>query len=297
MTVRWRTRRRISNVAPFGGGRGGPSARQGAHARTRRALSVSAVLVALVALTAGAKSAAQIASSATQQAGSPVPSSWIGLWKGGLRGRSDPPGYTPQLPYGGRSNPFFDALLQPWALEKKLETNGDDDPGSICRPEGPFRTIRVVDFALLAAPGKIVIASSHLEESGYRRIYFDSPHPASLTPSWNGDSRAHWEGDTVVVDTVGLNDKSWINSGHQPHSEALHMVERMRLILGGEYLEVKTTLDDPKAFKHKVSYSSYYKKDNGNGLREHVCNEDPDSHWWRHYKMMRNAEIRTESKP
>ena len=82
----------------------------------------------------------------------------------------------------------------------------------------------------------------------FRHIYLDVPHSANVKPSWYGESVGHCEGDTLVVDTIGQNLKTFVDAFRTPHSENLHVVERWRLIDGGKTLEVKITVDDPDAF-------------------------------------------------
>jgi hypothetical protein len=81
-----------------------------------------------------------------------------------------------------------------------------------------------------------------------RHIYLDVPHSEKVKPSWYGESIGHYEGDMLVVDTIGLNDKSFLDNFRTPHTEKLHVVERWRLIDDGERLEVKVRVEDPDAF-------------------------------------------------
>jgi hypothetical protein len=81
-----------------------------------------------------------------------------------------------------------------------------------------------------------------------RQIWTDGRgHNTDLGPTWFGDSIGHWEGDTLVVDTVGLNDKTWIDRAGHPHSDQLHVVERMRRPEPNT-LQVGLTMEDPKAY-------------------------------------------------
>jgi hypothetical protein len=73
-------------------------------------------------------------------------------------------------------------------------------------------------------------------------------HPRDLKPSWHGHSVGHYEGDTLVVDTIGLNDKTFVDGFHTPHTEQLHVVERYRLLDAGQTLELEVTIEDPGAF-------------------------------------------------
>jgi hypothetical protein len=78
-----------------------------------------------------------------------------------------------------------------------------------------------------------------------RHIYMNVPHSANPKTSWYGESVGHYEGDTLVVDTIGLNDKSFIDNYRTPHSDKLHVIERIRLIDGGKGLQADVTMEDP----------------------------------------------------
>src|SRR5260370_28892245 len=82
-----------------------------------------------------------------------------------------------------------------------------------------------------------------------RRIYLNVPHSANPKPSWYGESVGHYEGDTLVVDTIGLNDKTFLDNYRTPHTDKLHVTERWRLIEDGKKLEILMTIDDPDTFK------------------------------------------------
>ena len=84
-------------------------------------------------------------------------------------------------------------------------------------------------------------------DSMRRHIYIDGrPHDTSLGPSWMGDSIGHWEGDTLVVDTINFNDKTWLDRVGHPHSDALHLTERFRR--AKDHLFDDITIEDPKAY-------------------------------------------------
>ena len=94
-----------------------------------------------------------------------------------------------------------------------------------------------------------------------------------------GWSIGRWEGDTLVVDTVGFNDKSWLVKV-EPHTEELHMIERYRRVKGGSILEVDITLMDREALTSAFNFVLYFKKGDLKGRRNgelvNVCNEDPE---------------------
>jgi hypothetical protein len=81
-----------------------------------------------------------------------------------------------------------------------------------------------------------------------RHIWLNAPHSANPKPSWYGESVGRYEGDTLVVDTIGFNGRTFVDSYRTPHTDKLHVVERFRLINGGNTLEVAFTVEDPGAF-------------------------------------------------
>jgi hypothetical protein len=107
---------------------------------------------------------------------------------------------------------------------------GVPDPNNQCWPEGPPYVYRVLETQIIQRPKEILIL--YVFDHQVRRVRLDSAHPARVTPSWYGDSVGHFEGDTLVIDTVGvkLGPFSMIDRLGTPYSEALHLVERFRLI-------------------------------------------------------------------
>jgi hypothetical protein len=95
-------------------------------------------------------------------------------------------------------------------------------------------------------PQQVRMIAQH--DNDVRRIYLNVPHSASPKPSWYGESVGHYEGDTLVIDTVGLNDKTFVDNFRTPHSDRLHVVERLRLVEGGRFLEAEVVIDDPAVF-------------------------------------------------
>jgi len=95
-------------------------------------------------------------------------------------------------------------------------------------------------------PQQVKMIAQH--DNDVRRIYLNVPHSANPKPSWYGESVGHYEGDTLVIDTIGLNDKTFVDNFRTPHSEKLHVVERLRLVEGGRFLEAEVTIEDPAVF-------------------------------------------------
>jgi hypothetical protein len=136
------------------------------------------------------------------------------------------------------------------------------DPWKMCQPVGPFRMMAAEHTKIELAPvsAMIVMLFEDLSHGMMRTIYLKRGHPAKLEPTWLGDSVGHWESDILVVDTVGFNDQTWLNDAGAQHSGALHLVELIHPVLGGQYLEYKMTAEDPKALAKPYSYTRYYKK-------------------------------------
>lgn len=169
------------------------------------------------------------------------------------------------------------AHLQPWAKAKMQVTDGEaDDTGAVCKADGIFRFPPFAGrFLWLPAPGKIVIVYGEINTAGVRRIYLNREHPKNLLPTWNGDSIGHWEGDTLVVDTVGFNSKSWLMSGMEPHTEEAHLIERMRRVTAADktFIEVVSVVEDREALTSAYTFTRYYRKVDAE-MAENICNEE-----------------------
>jgi hypothetical protein len=106
-----------------------------------------------------------------------------------------------------------------------------------------------------------------------RQIYMNRKHRDDLYPTYAGDAVGKWEGDTLVVDTIGFNDKTWLDSGGLPHSEALHVVERIRRI-DHDTLVDDVTIEDPMAYTKPFSAQQVYKLKPAWEIQELVCTEN-----------------------
>ena len=138
--------------------------------------------------------------------------------------------------------------LQPWAQAKfKSVDLTTDDPNLDCLPEGMPRVMFIpLPMEIIQLPGRVIMIQEAWNQ--LRRIYTDGrKHPKDLDPTFAGHSIGKFEGDTLVVDTVGINEKTWLDHVGLPHSDALHVVERIRRI-DHNTLQDDFTIDDPKAF-------------------------------------------------
>jgi hypothetical protein len=151
-----------------------------------------------------------------------------------------------------------DVVMQPWAADlyqRRSAAFGKDFPGARCLPIGiPLSIATPYPFKIVQTSGLIVI----LYETGnlFRQIYLDGRKPlVDAQPTWMGYSAGHWEGATLVVESSGFNDKTWLDARGHPHSESLRLTERYsRPDIG--HLYVRMTVDDPKAYKKPWTTSS-----------------------------------------
>ncbi len=137
------------------------------------------------------------------------------------------------------------------------------DPALHCQPVGPFRMTAREENKIEVIPatnGTIVMLFEDLSRGVMRTIYMARGHRTDLGPLWLGDSVGKWEGDTLVVDTNSFNDQTWLNEEGAQHGDAFHLIERIRPILGGKYLEYKVTAEDPKALVKPYTYTRYYER-------------------------------------
>jgi len=138
----------------------------------------------------------------------------------------------------------------PWASEVVRKTRAagrPDDPLSRCFPPGMVRLEVFPLFRkMIQIPGLLVILNEH--NASYRQIFTDGrPLPVDPNPSWNGYSSAKWEGDTLVVHTIGFRDGLWLDTGGSPLTDAAKVTEKFRRLNYGT-LQIELTVDDPKAY-------------------------------------------------
>jgi hypothetical protein len=150
-----------------------------------------------------------------------------------------------------------------------------NDPVTKCFPPGVPRIyeMRVGEpLEIMQIPGRVIMFFEY--DHFVRQIFTDGrPHSKDLIPSWMGDSIGKWEGDTLVVDTVGFNDKSWLDGEGHPHSDQLHLVERIRRVRH-DAMAIDFTIDDPKAYtKPWVAHNAFELKPAWN-IGEVVCVDD-----------------------
>jgi hypothetical protein len=125
---------------------------------------------------------------------------------------------------------------------------------------------------VVQSPKEVLLIYSGNRE--VRHVYIDVPHSKKPPATWYGESVGHYEGDTLVVDTIGLSTKAVIDNYHTPHTEALHVVERYHVIEGGKQLEVNLTIEDPGTFNAPWQAMQHYSKVPNRPMIEQNCSEN-----------------------
>jgi hypothetical protein len=146
-------------------------------------------------------------------------------------------------------------------------------PSTHCLPLGiPLATMLSEVQKIVQTPGLIVIL--HEIDGLFRQIYTDGRKlPVDPSPSWLGYSVGRWEKDTLVVDTIGFNDKTWLDARGHPHSEAMRITERYwRRDFG--HLDVEITIDDPRTYNRPFSIKVTHLLQADSDILEYVCNEN-----------------------
>ena len=167
-----------------------------------------------------------------------------------------------ELPY------LADALAQ---RRENYENRLTEDPEEKCFMAGvPRITYLPYPFQIVQTTDQVTILYEYAHV--FRNIYIDSEHPPGPIQWWMGDSRAHWEGDTLVVDVVHFTDRTWFDRSGNFHSEELHVVERYTRT-GPDHMLYEATIEDPKVFSRPWSMSMpLYRRQEGNmQILEYEC--------------------------
>ncbi len=250
-----------------------------------------------------------------------------------IYGKDIPPENAPIVSIGGRRVGDHTApILQPWAAdivkahaEKELNDGPAHNPINQCRPGGVPFVFYNLGMAILQKPDSITIL--YVFDHEVRHVRLNEAHPAQVTPSWFGDSVGYYEGDTLVIDTVGIKTGPYtmVDQFGTPHTDKLHVVERYRLIdyetanqalergakenasfvrndsgvnpdfnARGKHLQLDFTVEDPGAFTTPWSATVIYRP--GRNVRgtpqmpEAVCAENP-------HELTRQAAVPSADKP
>jgi hypothetical protein len=146
-------------------------------------------------------------------------------------------------------------ILQPWTREALRKANERAQSGKVasipkerCWPVGvpAFLLLPATPIYFIQTPKQV--AMIWMQDHQVRRVYLDQPHAAKVTPTWYGESVGRYEGDALVVDTVGISARTFVDNYLTPHTDQLHVVERFHIAPDGKTLEVNVHVEDPGAF-------------------------------------------------
>jgi len=209
-------------------------------------------------------------------------------------------GKQPTIAVGDPDSP----ILQPWARDE-LRTHNDlvlSGKGGLsrqaaCWPVGvpAFDLHGIHPLFFVQGPKEVLLIWQ--SDHQVRHIYFTDQHSENVKPSWFGESIGHYEGDTLVVDTIGLNTRTFVDGFQTPHSDQLHVVERFRVSEGGKFMDVDIHVEDPGAFttawnasnrsrrvepgvaENDVPLTELSSSAAADALHEIVCAENPGSYF------------------
>jgi hypothetical protein len=192
----------------------------------------------------------------------------------------------PYVPNGNGRQPTYriadtsNPILKPWAREQMEKANAEVRAGKVpfitrerCWPAGvPGFTVYTRVQPIHFYHGKHEITVVNELNTQIRHIYMDVPHSKNPGHTWYGESVGHYEGDELVVDTIGLNDKTFVDNYRTPHTDKIHVVERFKVIEGGNILQATVTVDDPGAFNMPWTGVQRWKRIS-RPLEEYLCEE------------------------
>ena len=269
-----------------------------------RLAAIVALAASVAAFAAGATALAQVSAQQPLPAAVKIPAlgsakfAWLalgvdwldapaGLGRGPIRpdpahplhGNRDGPGQvTPHI--GNAADP----VLKPWAAKQMQASNDEVLSGkrglpfsaqSTCHPGGvPEQLLTPAEpFYFIQTPSEVwmIWQTDHM----VRRVYLTGQHSETVQPSWFGESIGHYEGgDTLVIDTIGITDRSFVDNYRTPHTSKLHVVERFKLVEDGQVVQISMTVDDPGAFTTPWSATQRWRRVDRGAFYEASCNEN-----------------------
>jgi len=181
--------------------------------------------------------------------------------------------------------PKEDPPFQPWAEELFKKRNFENthrepdtgpDPTELCIPPGIPRTMfQPFPWEIVQARDRVIMIFEY--QSLIRQIFTDGrEHPKDLEPTYMGHAIGKFEGDSLVIDTIGFNDKTWLDPMGLPHSDAMHVIEHIRRV-DHDTLVDEYTIDDPKAYTKPWTTTRTFKLKPDWQIQEYVCAENNKS--------------------
>jgi hypothetical protein len=165
--------------------------------------------------------------------------------------------------------PYLDAALP--QRRRNYENRSTDDPEANCYMVGvPRITYMPYPFQIMQTPNQVTMLYEYVHV--FRNIRIDSEHPPGPIQWWMGDSRGHWDGDTLVVDVIHFTDRTWLDRSGNYHSSNLHVVERYTP-MGPDHIWYEATLEDPEVFSQPwtIAMPLYRRKEANTQILEYEC--------------------------
>ena len=200
--------------------------------------------------------------------------------------------YTSFYRFQQNPNPTFriadlnNIILQPSTRDALRKANEKVFAGEIiavpkerCWPVGvpAFLLYPATPVYFFQTPKEVLLV--WMQDHQVRRVRLNEKHETNPRTGWFGDSVGHYEGDTLVVDTIGLSPRTFVDNYFTPHTDQLHVVERFRMIEGGRTLEVQVHVEDPGAFTTPWNAMQLYRRMENGPMVETVCAENNDDHF------------------
>jgi hypothetical protein len=181
------------------------------------------------------------------------------------------------FPVADLTNP----ILRPWVRDELRKLNDRVLKGqpvfehrASCWPAGvPAFLLAVVNPIFFIQTEKQVTMISQGGDHTARRVHLNIAHSPRVTPSWFGESVGHYEGDTLVVDTIGLNTRTFIDNFRTPHTDKLHVTERFTIAPDGQSLTAIVTVEDPETFNGPLTLKNIWRRNNV-AIEESICAAD-----------------------
>jgi hypothetical protein len=166
--------------------------------------------------------------------------------------------------------------FQPWAAaeyKKRMDNRGKDDPNNLCLPSSVPEKIAVTSpWKIVELPGVTVIL--YESRTIFRQIFTDGRElPKDPNPDWQGYSVGKWDGDAFVVNTIGMNGLSWLDTNGHPYTDAMRVTEKYHRLDFG-HLDVEITIDDPKAYTKPWTVHEVAELQPDTELIEYICEEN-----------------------
>jgi len=161
--------------------------------------------------------------------------------------------------------------------EEELAGHPRVEHQTLCMPSGVPEILNLRDnMQMLVSPSGKEITMLYWRDSQVRHVYFDAEHSKNPPKTWYGESIGRYEGDTLVIDTIGLNDKTYIDNYRTPHTTQMHVIERWKLAADAKSIDVSVYVEDPGALTTPYRAMQRWLRRENTTLPVTPCNENND---------------------